>query len=325
MRDTIDRECQIETGNPLDGLSPVRWIKQWQNSRTMNHYIGIELEKRYQERKNHKSANPSAPKTLMELAIAEHMKTSPVAGPTLEPKFKAWATAQIRLFLFVGHDSTAVAIMYSHYLLSKHPGVLAKVRAEHDKVFGTDLTKTASLLRDRPELINQLPYTLAVVKETLRLYPPANGIRGGSPDVCLRDTKTGTVYPTDGFSIWVLHHGNHRNPQHWPDPHSFIPDRWLVEPGHPLYPVAGAWRPFEHGPRDCIGQTLALLDIRTTLLMTVREFDFADQYAEWDRLHPKHGLNTMFGERAYMVQAGSARPAQGMPCKVSLSSRSPHK
>ncbi|KAL2835471.1 putative N-alkane-inducible cytochrome P450 [Aspergillus pseudoustus] len=325
MRDTIDRECQIETGNQFSRMNPVRWFKQWRNSRTMNHYIGLELEKRYQQLKHAEFSSPSGPKTLMDLAMAEHFKTSPVAGETLDPKFKAWATAHMRLFLFVGHDSTAVTIVYCHYLLSKHPEILAKVRAEHDEVFITDLAKTASLLRERPELINRLPYTLAVIKETLRLFPPANGLREGSSNVVLRDTKTGTTYPTDGFAIWILHAAVHRNPRHWPDPHSFIPDRWLVEPGHPLYPPAGGWRPFEHGPRDCIGQSLALLDIRTTLLMTVREFDFKDQYAEWDRQHPEHGLNTMFGERAYTVQAGSAHPAQGMPCKVSLTARSPHK
>jgi cytochrome P450 len=262
---------------------------------------------------------------MMDLAIAEYMKTKPVAGPTLDSEFKSWATTQLRLFLFVGHDSTAVMIMYAQYLLSKHPDILGKVRAEHDKIFGPDLTRVAALVRERPELLNQMTYTLAVIKETVRLFAPANGLREGRPSVTLTDPKTGTVYPTDGFAIWILHHVIHRSAEYWPDPHASIPDRWLVEPGHPLYPPAGGWRPFEHGPRDCIGQNLALLDIRTTLLMTTREFDFVDQYVEWDRLHAEYGLNTMFGERAYMIQAGSGRPAQGMPCKVSLSARSPHK
>ncbi|KAL3481367.1 putative N-alkane-inducible cytochrome P450 [Aspergillus californicus] len=308
MRDTIDRECQIEVGNYFGRMNPVRLFKQWHNSRTMDHYIGIELEKRYQEWKHQEYSFSSGPKTLMDLAIAEHMKIHPVAGPTLDLKFKAWAIAHIRLFLSVGHDSTAITIMYAHYLLikaSSHPHETPR--------------------RARSEQINQLPYTLAVVKETMRLYPPANGIRQGSPEVIVRDPKTGMEYPTEGCAIRTLHLAIQRNAQHWPDPHSFIPERWLVEPSHTLYPPAGAWRPFEHGPRNCIGQALALVDIRTTLLMTAREFDFKDQYVEWDRLHPDHDLNSMFGERSYMVQAGSGRPAQGMPCKVFLTARSPHK
>ncbi|KAL4908430.1 hypothetical protein BDW74DRAFT_188459 [Aspergillus multicolor] len=324
MRDTIDRECQIETGNYFSRISPVRLFRQWHNSRTINHYIGIELEKRYQEWKHQdQKSTSSAPKTLMDMAIIEHMKTHPATGPTLDPEFKAWAIAHIRLFLFVGHDLTAVIIMYAHYLLSKHPAILYKLRAEHDEVFGTDLTKTAPQLRASPEKINNLPYTLAVIKETMRLFPPANGIRQGPENVTLRDPKAGTSYPTKDCAIWALHLAIQRNTSHWADPHSFVPERWLVEPGHPLYPPPGAWRPFEHGPRDCIGQTLALVDIRTTLVMTVREFDFHDQYAEWDKRNPDHGLNTVFGERAYMVQAGSGRPAQRMPCKVTLTARSP--
>ncbi|KAL3461959.1 putative N-alkane-inducible cytochrome P450 [Aspergillus heterothallicus] len=325
MRDTIDLQCQVEAGLQLSRMNPFRVFRQWQNSRTLNHHIGLELEKRYQEWKEQEqtSTTSSAPKTLMDIAIAEHMKSRPIAaGANLDPEFKAWATSQIRLFLFVGHDSTAVTIMYAYYLLSKHPEVLAKLRAEHDELLGTNLAKTAPLLLAHPELINKLSYTLAVTKEVLRLYPPANALREGSPNVTLCNTKTGISYPTDGFAIWVLHHAVHRNPAHWVDPHAFIPDRWLVEPGHPLYPPTGGWRPFEHGARDCIGQALALLDIRTTLVMTVREFDFRDQYVEWDRENPGHGVNSMFGDRAYMIQAGSGRPAQGMPCKVFLTSRS---
>ncbi|KAL4966744.1 cytochrome P450 [Aspergillus stella-maris] len=325
MWDTIDRESQMKSGNYFSRLSLVRRFKQWQNGRTMDHHIGIELEKRHQAWKgSDASGSPasSASKTIMDLAIAEYLKTRSGAGTTLDPTFKAWAVNQIRLFLFVGHDSTAVTIMYALYLLFKHPDILAKVRAEHDEVFGRNSSNTATLVSEKPESINKLPYTLAVVKETLRLFAPANALREVRRGVTLRDKKTGTTYPTEGFAILILHHAIHRSPQHWPEPHAFIPDHWLVEPNHPLYPPSGAWRPFEHGSRDCLGQTLALLDIQITLLITVREFDLKDQYAEWDRQHPKHGLNTVFGERAFMIQAGAGRPAQGMPCKVSLSARS---
>ncbi|KAL3485372.1 cytochrome P450 [Aspergillus germanicus] len=245
MRDTIDRESQIETGNYFSRMNPVLWFNQWYNGRVMDYYIA--------------------------------------AGPTLDREFKAWAIAQIRLFLFVGQDSTAIAIMHSHCLLSKHPKILAKVREEHDEIFGTDVTKTASRVGQRPELLNQLPHTLEVIKEALRLFAPANGIREGHPDVSLCDPSTGIVYPTKGCAVWILHHAIHRNVKYWPYPDSFIPDRWLVEPGHPLYPPVGGWRPFEHGPRGCIGQNLAFASILATLLMTTREFDFKDQYAEWDR------------------------------------------
>jgi cytochrome P450 len=193
---------------------------------------------------------------------------------------------------------------------------LAKVRAEHDDVFGGNVDSAAHVLKEHPQHINKLTYTTAVIKETLRLFPPASGMRGGLPGVFLRD-KAGNKFPTEGLNIWIVHGAIQRNPNYWPDPHSFLPERWLVEPGHPLHPPKGGWRPFEFGPRNCVGQTLAMLDIKITLAMTVREFDIQDQYAEWDRLHPSSGINTVFGERAYQVPQGAAHPVHGFPCKVS--------
>jgi len=318
MRDTIELECGIEAGNFLERWSPRRLYRQWRNGRTMNHFIGIELDKCYQVWKQNESKSAkSSPKSIMDIVISEHMKTRPWEHQHLDPEFKSWATIQMRLFLFVGHDSEAATIIYSLYPLSKHPDILAKVRAEHDSVFGTGASSACDVLKERPSMINLLPYTHAVIKETLRLFPPANGLRGGLPHVSLRD-ENGRCFPTEGCAIWIVHSAVHRNPSSWPQPHSFIPDRWLVEQGHPLYPPAGGWRPFEHGPRNCIGQNLSLLGIKATLAMVVRQFDFHDAYAEYDFLNPSAGIKTMFGERAYMIQKGSGHPAQGFPCKVTV-------
>ncbi|KAF7618979.1 cytochrome P450 monooxygenase [Aspergillus flavus] len=320
MRDTIELECGIETSNFLSRWNPRRLYRQWQNGRTMDYLIGVELDKRYKEwRETAKSSSHPRTQSIMDMVIAEYMKTRPQAQQQqeLDPEFKRWATIQIRLFLFVGHDSEATTIIYSLYLLSKNPEVLIKVRAEHDRVFGAGVSSAYDVLTDHPEKINQLSYTHAVIKETLRLFPPANGLRGGLPGVSLRDEQ-GRIFPTEGCAIWIVHTAVHRNPSSWPQPHAFIPDRWLVEPGHPLYPPAGGWRPFEQGPRNCIGQNISLLGIKASLAMLVRQFDFHDAYAEYDRLHPSTGLKTMFGERAYMIQKGAGHPAQGFPCKVTL-------
>lgn len=146
------------------------------------------------------------------------------AGDKLDPEFKAWATIQIQTFLFAGHDSTAATIVYSIYLLSKHPEILAKVRSEHDEVFGPGITAAAGMLKQHPELINRLPYTLAVIKETLRLFPAASALREGQPGVYLQD-RNGSKYPTDSLCIWIIHTGVQRNPNYWPEPHAFKPER----------------------------------------------------------------------------------------------------
>ncbi|KAJ5709516.1 hypothetical protein N7493_009807 [Penicillium malachiteum] len=181
------------------------------------------------------------------------------------------------------------------------------------------MSSPSEVLIGNPEMVNRLPYTYAVLKETLRLYPPANGMREGLPGVFIRD-KHGPSFPAEGFHIWVVHTAVQRNPSSLTRPHDFIPDRWLVDPGHPLYPPAGGWRPFEHGPRNFIGQNISLMAVKATLALVVRQFDFHDAYAEYDAIHPlkKNEINTLFNERAFMIQKGVVHPAQGFPCKVTL-------
>ncbi|GAB1198628.1 hypothetical protein APSETT444_007955 [Aspergillus pseudonomiae] len=314
LRSQVEWHCQDEQMNPFIRWNPMRPIMQWLNGRTMNHYIGIELDKRYETWRQQKPSIRG--NSIIDIVLAEYMSTRQ-AGATLDPGFKSWATIQLRTFLFTGHDSTAATIAYSIYLLSKYPDILSKVRTEHDAVFGTDISSTAGTVKQYPELINRLPYTLAIIKETLRLFPAASALREGQPGVYLQD-KNGTKYPTEGLCIWVIHGGIQRNPNYWPDPHVFKPERWLVGPGHPLYPPKGAWRPFEQGIRDCIGQALALVNIKITLVLILREFNFQDQYAEWDRQHPRSGPRTVFGERAYQIPQGGSHPVDGLPCRVSL-------
>lgn len=289
----------------------------------MNNYISKELDKRFVERYSRDNDKNVTSRSIIDLALESYMADNPCidASKGMGKSFKAWAITQIRLFLFAGHDSTSSTICYIYYLLSHHPDCLAQLRAEHDEVFGKDLSAVTLLLKERPHLINQLPYTLAVLKESLRLFPPASAMRGGRPGVSLQDSK-GNQYPTEGTNIWILHHAVQRNPTYWKDPDSFIPDRWLVGPDDPLYPVKGAWRPFEFGPRNCVGQTLVTLDVRVVLVMTVREFDIRDAYEEWDRLHPTKDIKTVRGERAYLVPSGGSHPADGFPCRVSLRTQS---
>lgn len=195
------------------------------------------------------------------------MKTQPSANEQtfLDPEFKKWATIQTRLFLFVGHDSGAATINYSIYLPFKYPDALAQVRAEHEAVFGPGVSEYDVLL-EHPERINPLPYTHAVIRKTLRLYPPANGHRGGQSGISLH----GRSFPTEGVNIWIIHTAVQRNPTFWPRLHDFIPDRWLVEKGHPLYPPVGGWRPFEHGARQCIGQNISHMGVKASLAMVLR-------------------------------------------------------
>lgn len=315
MRRQIDQHVREEELNPFIRYNPLYPLKVWYNGRKMDQYISAELDKRYQEWRN--SSISVKTKSVIDLALADYMRDRK-ANETLDLEFRSWACAQIRLFLFVGHDSTAATIVYCLYLLSKHPEAMERIRKEHDDVFGGEISKAPQLLKDHSQLINQLPFTTAVIKETLRLFPPAAAFRGGLPGVSLRNPKGSEKYPTEGCGIWVMHNAIHRNPEYWPEPAKFLPERWLVGPEDPLYPPKWGWRPFEYGSRNCVGQTLVMLDIKVTLVMVIREFDVKDAYDEWDRLNGTTGIKTMDGERAYQVARGSDHPVNGFPCRVMM-------
>ena len=313
-------KLSVQELNPLERWNPVRPVIEWLNSRQMNSYIGKELDQRYADYSaNLALGNPPQSKSVISLVLKDYLEQNRAEkpSPTLDRTFRSIATNQIRTFLFAGHDTTSSTICHMYYLLSKSPSALAKLRAEHDSVLGTDPSAAASLLSRDPHLLNQLAYTLAVIKETMRLFPPASGIRAGVEGVSLTGDD-GQAYPTGRTMVWILHQAMQRHPSYWKHPNDFLPDRWLVGPDHPLYPVKGAWRPFEHGPRNCIGQGLVILELKVVLALTVREFDVRDAYAEYDRLHPRNGSVTVEGERAYQIEKGGAHPADRFPCRVSL-------
>lgn len=306
--------------NPLARWNPVRPVVEWYNSRQMNAYIGKELDKRYESYRVGLAQEDIAPsKSVISLVLQGYLEQarSQKPPPTLDITFKAYATSQIRTFLFAGHDTTSSTICHIYYLLSKNPFSLEKLRTEHDHVLGREVDAAGKVISDHPHLLNQLTYTFAVIKESMRLFPPASGIREGVEGVSITDDD-GNAYPTGKTMVWILHQAIQRDPKYWKQANEFLPERWLVARGDPLYPVNGAWRPFEHGPRNCIGQGLVMMELKVVLALTMREFDVRDAYVEFDALRPRDGLMTVEGERAYQIEQGGAHPADRFPCRVSF-------
>ncbi|PWY83643.1 cytochrome P450 [Aspergillus sclerotioniger CBS 115572] len=318
--------------------NPLRPIIQRFYGRVLNRLIGQELEMRFVEmRKAHLSPNTTTKraKSVIMLAVEAymtHFDKSLAESITLDKHFSRYATYQIRLFLFAGNDTTSSSIVYVYHLLSQHPEAMRRVRQEHDEVFGPDPNEAARTLREQPALLNRCAYTMAVIRETLRLFPPAGTNRKGRRGVSLTD-RDGGRYPTDYVGATILHTAMHLNPRVWPRPTEFLPQRWLVEPGHELYPDPAAYRPFEQGPRSCIGQTLVYNEMRLTLIMTARSFRIQPAYDEWDMAHTASATplgrlgrwlgvmgpmsRTVAGERAYQTEKAGTHPADGYPCRVS--------
>ena len=298
---------------------PIRPFMHWYNTRIMNKYIHRVFEDRFEAYTQH--TNHEKNKSIIDRSIQTYLNdvsNTPVAPQkiiSIDAASKELIVGQMKLFIFSGHDTTSASVCYSLYLLSKSPKDLQRMRAEHDDVFGACLDRVPAIVAEDPHILNRLPFTLAVIKETLRLFPIASSTRFGEPGFSVL-AEDGRSYPTEECLVWSSPHTIQRSPDFWPRPDEFIPDRWLVQPGHELYPIKGAWRPFEFGPRNCIGQELAVLEMKAALVLTIRRFEFSMPYEEWDRLYPKKGPRHVAGERAY--QALNGGPSEEMPCRVKI-------
>lgn len=283
----------------------------------MDKYINRDLDNRYN---TINSDNKS--KTIIDLALSGYRteNTSSATGKMqLDAEFRKYARAQLKVFIFAGHDAVSTTMCYAWLLLSRHPKVMAKLRAEHDVVLGLDKNSATSMLNANPALVNQLPYTLAVIKETLRLFPVVSSPRIGQPAFHLT-ASTGHVFPTESCLVWAVHHGLHHNPLWWPRVTEFLPERFLADHSNErdehLKPLKNAWRPFEFGPRACIGTELALAELKVVLALTARDFELSEAYEEWDRVNKPKGVKKVDGERAYQIQLGSAHPVDGFPVRI---------
>jgi cytochrome P450 len=185
--------------NPLSGLNIVRWYVHWWNGRHMDRYIGKELDKRYNEYKA--DSENARTKAVIDLVLQAYLPENMAAKPDqLDPDFRSFAIRQIRLFLFAGHDSTSSTICYTLHLLSTNPDTLARLRAEHDEILGTDVSAATYIFKEQPNLANSLPYTTAVIKEAMGLFAPASASRRGKPNQSLTDDE-GNICPTDDAMI----------------------------------------------------------------------------------------------------------------------------
>lgn len=320
--------------NPIE-LIDIRMpiMLAWNNFK-MNRYIGRLLDERFSTRSaRNEATGGKRQKYVIDLALESYLKEAAGAGSEtakeiahMDPAFRTAAISNIKTFLFAGHDTTSSTICYAYYYLSKNPSMLARIRAEHDEVFGPNPSTTSAQLKTHAHLLNKLEYTTAVIKESLRLQPPASTVRVGQPDFYLYDPQTNEPIPTENLMLWAVDVGLHRNPAHWTDPHTFDPERFLQKTRDGKPEAANpAYVPFSKGPRNCIGQELAMIESRIILALTVRLFDFAPAYDEIMTLNGDgYGRSEsaaeaemkQFGDQAWQVQKGTAKPRGGMPCRL---------
>ena len=200
---------------------------------------------------------------------------------------------EVMTLALAGHETTALAMTYTWHLLTQHTDVLEGLRAE------------VAVLDGRPPSyadLARLPLSERIIKESLRLYPPAWGIER----IALEDDVVcGHAIPK-GTLVGIAPFGLHRDPQYWPRPDRFDPNRFRAERDseRPRF----AYVPFGGGPRVCIGNAFAMMEARLALVRMAQRAQVERLPQTMVRLNPGITLRPE-GEVLMRVQATSSTTA----------------
>jgi len=186
---------------------------------------------------------------------------------------------QINTFLIAGHETTSGLLSCTLYALLKHPDVLKKAYEEVDRVLGPEINA-----RPTYHQVTQLTYVTQILKEALRLWPPAPAY-GIAP---LKDETIGGKYKLKKNTfVTVLVLALHRDPSVWgPNPDAFDPENFSRE-AEAARPV-NAWKPFGNGQRACIGRGFAMHEAALAVGMILQRFRLID--ANRYQMHLKETL-----------------------------------
>jgi cytochrome P450 len=200
---------------------------------------------------------------------------------------------EIMTLFLAGHETTANALTWTWYLLAKNPEVERALTAELDSVLAGAPPTLADLSR--------LPYAEMVVKESMRLYPPAWGIGRRA----IRDFELNGYRIPAGTNVFLLQWLTHRDPRFYPDPEKFDPERWRDDPVRRGRIPRFAYFPFGGGPRVCIGAGFAMMEATLLLASIAQRFRLSLPPGAHVSplfsitLRPKHGLKMQLHRREH--------------------------
>jgi cytochrome P450 len=168
---------------------------------------------------------------------------------------------EVMTLFLAGHETTALALSWSWYLLATHPEAEQKFHAELDEVLGG----RAPDVSDLPKL----KFTETIAKETMRLYPPAYAVGREA----IEDTELGGYAVPRKTQIFAFQWITQRDPRYFERPDEFVPERWANESIQSLPKYA--YFPFGGGPRQCIGNYFAMMEIVLLLATIGQRFRFS--------------------------------------------------
>lgn len=164
--------------------------------------------------------------------------------------------SEIMTLIVAGHETTASVLNWTWFLLSQNAEVEEKLTVE----LRQSANKACSL-----EDLARFPYARQIIEETMRLYPPGWLMTRRA----LKDDRLGNFFVPAGTEIYISPYLIHRNPALWDEPDHFNPDRFAPEPMRHRHPMA--MLPFSAGPRKCVGELFARIEMQFHLVLVARQ------------------------------------------------------
>ncbi|MEJ0085025.1 MAG: cytochrome P450 [Pseudomonadota bacterium] len=196
---------------------------------------------------------------------------------------------QISTLFFAGHETSATAMCWIHYLLFKHGAVRNALQLEVADVLGNRMATAAEL--------RKLQYTSQVIDESMRLYSPIHAISR----VAMQDDTVGGYHIPAGQTIVMSMYATHRLPQYWPDPERFDPTRF--EPAQVAARSRFAYFPFAAGHRNCVGAAQALVELKLVIARIAQRYTLElvpgqkIEPAPGTTMYPRHGMKMTIHHR----------------------------
>ncbi|MCA9930091.1 MAG: cytochrome P450 [Anaerolineales bacterium] len=204
---------------------------------------------------------------------------------------------EVATLFAAGHETTSNALSWTWYLLAQHPHAEARLHEELDSV----LAGRQPALADLPNL----PYSLQIIKEAIRLYPPAWVLNGR---LALEDVQLGGYTVPKGSTVFVSPYVMHHLPQYFAEPEQFTPERFTpdLEKSLPKF----AYMPFGGGARICIGNAFAMMEAQLILATIAQQVRL--QIAQTQPVHykPQITLTAENGIRMRVMERETAVHSQ---------------
>jgi enediyne biosynthesis protein E7 len=192
-----------------------------------------------------------------------HLMLKTMDAPTNDKRFTLYDIhSELKTMLMAGHETAATWINWSLYVFKKYPEVQEKLY--------TDIVEHTDPDKDEIDFdeIEKMEYMNAFLQEVLRLYPPLGQILRVSRRA---EVMEGVEIPPNTH-VQIPNFLIQRHPLYWPEPETFKPERWINPTDEEKEMRRSAFMPFGGGPRLCIGQQFATMEVRMTLAYLVRAF-----------------------------------------------------